>query len=89
MVLISILASPPSVFSVRPNVRVLNRMAICVAIAGVLIVGPRLLSARRMDDEGALPRAAQERIAAPGLHNARPIPRLAIGLSATAWSGAL
>ncbi len=104
MAFISILALPPSAHSLRINVKVRNRMAICLAIAGLLIGGARLSptpptggerTSLGMQDGVAPVRFRQARAseprrsrAAPGLRNARPATRLAIG-PAVAWSGAL
>jgi hypothetical protein len=105
MAFISILPSPPSIQSFRANVKVLNRLAKCVAIAGLLIGGARLSSApstgsertvQRMNDQGvpvhdnpAGINEPQRSRGAPGLRNARPATRLAVGPAAVAWSGEL
>lgn len=105
MAFISILPPPPSIHCVRANVKVLNRLAKCVAIAGLLIGGARLSSApstrgeqttQQMNDQGVPVHDSPERInepqrsrGAPGLRNARPATRLAVGPAAVAWSGEL
>lgn len=75
MSVISILASPPSVHSLRANVKVLNRFARSVAVTSLLIGAVRLA-----------PRVSQ---AAWGLADFRPAALLIAGPSAVAWSGKL
>ena len=100
MARISILASPPLVFPIGANLKVLNRLAQCVIVAGALIGGARLLSAPEMafgstaqqvNDQGAPAQAKepQPSRAAPGLRNARPVTRVAAGFSTVSWGGQL
>lgn len=101
MALISILASPPSIHSVRANAKVLDRFARSVAVVGLLIGAMRLSSApttglgfmvQRINEEGAQVRdglAPHPSRAAPGFRKVRPVVRLAVGPSTVAWGGHL
>ena len=94
MALLSILASPPSVFPIRINVKVLNRLAQCVIVAGALIGGARLSSApetafrstaQQVNDQGAPAQAEEPQPS----RAARPDTRVAAGSSNVSWSGQL
>lgn len=103
MAVISILASPPSIHSVRAHAKVLNRFVRSVAVVGLLFGAVRLSSApstglertaQRINEDGAQVRVARVKEplgsgAAPELLNVRPAVRAFVGPSAVAWGGDL
>lgn len=80
--------------SAGASVKVMNRLAKCLIVAGLLYAGARLSAAPTAVERAAQPaneQGGEMRPArpAPGLRHARPETRLATGASAVSWSGAL